>query len=48
MTAELCVFSNDDVDNGGVCDGDRYKVCSQEVGMAECAKRLEIIKELIN
>ena len=27
--------------HGGVCEDDRYKVCSQEVGMAECAERLE-------
>ena len=27
--------------HGGVCEDNRYKVCSQEVGMAECAERLE-------
>ena len=28
--------------HGGVREDDRYKVCSQDMGMAECAKRLEL------
>ena len=40
------MFSKGDVDNGGVCEDDRCKACSHEVGMAECAKRLNILNQL--
>ena len=35
----VCVFSKGDVDSGGVCEDDRCKACSYEVGMAEVSHR---------